>query len=1736
MKKRIFIFLTLLIACFGLFSVISNNKVTYAADEVESNPDSTVSYDLSVINVPETAIISFPVTYESAYGNEITWTVQQEQTAIQYDGVAHWMVVNRSTETDANVDVTVTVTGNGEGNFASKTFSVKVPKGITAAPSYTVNFVDNDNDDTNNLEPLTYKLGDATIDLNVIRPAANGTKVFKGWYTTEDFKEGTKLERILVGSMENYTLYAKWEDLVVTSIEITSQPTNKTYTAQQTFDKTGLVVMAHYNDGNSEDVTSVAEYSKTVLHVGDESVVVSFGNKTAIITGIDVNPITFDLGGITFESASKVYNGKAQSIDYSGELPEGLSAEVQGSATNVSEGEVNINLVFSVTAEGYENYPNDYEVPATKTVQLTITKATNNVVSEPVLEGWTYGSVANTPSASATFGEIKYTYSTTVDGGYTETVPTNAGTYYVKASVADTENYKGAEATKEFTIGKKALTLTTDPQTIKISEAEELTWEFTPTGLVDGDNLASIIGNTITAKYYIDEVETALMAGKTYEVRFTGTTYENYEITINNSSLSISKEDLYFAYENFENVVYDGSNKMFSVKAYAENGVTDILIDDAEISIKLDDSNFTGATEAGIYTVVVSIDSPSYGTLSETKSFEIEKATIDLSHVTLTGGTVKYTGSNQAIKVVGLDNEKVNVVYNITEAINVNTYNFTATFSSNDNNYKVNVESLNATLVIEKASNAISGLTIAGWTYGEYDAEENKPSASATFGTVVYTYSNALEGDYTSEVPTNVGTYYVKASVEGNDNYEGAVDTKSFEIGKATIDLSHVTLTGGTVKYTGSNQAIKVVGLDNEKVNVVYNITEAINVNTYNFTATFSSNDNNYKVNVESLNATLVIEKASNAISGLTIAGWTYGEYDAEENKPSASATFGTVVYTYSNALEGDYTSEVPTNVGTYYVKASVEGNDNYEGAVDTKSFEIAQKVLTQGNVQITVLGSDYNTSVSSTLKPGVTVMYGEKEITTYDELVYTYADESKVGQAKITITFNGNYSGTVYAYFEVTKYGQAGVDAQGLPTINNEADLLAASPLPKTIGEGTVKSNVTWRSSNTAVAINPETGIITINKAPLTEDTTVTLTALVTYGETSAYTATYEIVITKAPDSETITSGNVTIVDAPYGYDIEAEEVSEENNANYITAVESNEGYEYVTAYDITMKNELGESAQPGKTVVVRIAGTFDTSKNYKVYYVNGELTEEMTLVEVTETYVSFETDHFSVYAIAVEKEEVEEEESLFDISKEYVIITYRKSSGEYHYLTNDFDTSKNRFNSSLCADMDATTALDAYIWIIEFDSKTGFYYIKSKVDNKYIASNGDDNKASYVEGENKEALLITESTEVDGAYIINSTAISTRYLELNNTSGYNYFAFYKGTQSGDLYIKEVKSLTPAEKLASDMNELSDFTYPTTEGFKSQGTYGTDFTWSVKEGSSEYFTIENGKVINVTRPAVGEDDVEVTMTVSGTLDGTSPSSVDIVVTIEALPEPIKLATPVLTVSGNVVSWDVIENAQSYAVIINGADPISVEGNSHDLSDREPSDYTVQVIAVGDGVEYVNSDGATITLTVTEPSQGGNNNPATTWTLVTNVSQLQVGDQIIIVAKDADVALSTTQNGNNRGAATVTKSDNTVSFGDDVQVLTIENGSLEGTLAFNTGSGYLYAASSSKNYLKTQTTLTEAGSWTILITDGIATIKAPSSIGRNWMRFNPNNGSPIFSCYGSGQQDIQIYKSVQSSN
>lgn len=196
-----------------------------------------------------------------------------------------------------------------------------------------------------------------------------------------------------------------------------------------------------------------------------------------------------------------------------------------------------------------------------------------------------------------------------------------------------------------------------------------------------------------------------------------------------------------------------------------------------------------------------------------------------------------------------------------------------------------------------------------------------------------------------------------------------------------------------------------------------------------------------------------------------------------------------------------------------------------------------------------------------------------------------------------------------------------------------------------------------------------------------------------------------------------------------------------------------------------------------------------------------------------------------------------------------------------------------------------------------------------------------------------------------------------------------------------------------------------------------------------------------------------------------------------------------------------------------------------------DIDGNEISDLTIN--KVDDAHKYVAVEGVSNLYKCSYCNKEFKASSTSTWELLTDVSNLKAGSRIIIVGINKEIyyALNTNQKSNNRGASEIkvtTNDDGSISFtisesaDANVQIINIVSGTKDGTFAFNVGSGYLYAANSSSNQLKTEEILSDNSSWSISVTsNGVASIIAQGTNTRNVLRFNYNNGTPLINCYSS---------------
>ena len=419
-------------------------------------------------------------------------------------------------------------------------------------------------------------------------------------------------------------------------------------------------------------------------------------------------------------------------------------------------------------------------------------------------------------------------------------------------------------------------------------------------------------------------------------------------------------------------------------------------------------------------------------------------------------------------------------------------------------------------------------LAITGWTYGE---KANTPTAEAKYGTIRYTYSNTADGTYTEEVPTNAGIYYVKATVEETADYSGLESNAvEFTILPKTINTAITQLTAPvknevpqteieTDEYTAtvvwSPEVEDKFGYD-----TVYTATITITPKT-NYTVKGIA-ENGYTVSgaetvtneADSATVTAVYSATGSYdtvdtnefTKPLEIVGWTYGD---TPNAPTATAKYGTIKYTYSTAADGEYSEIVPTDAGTYYVKAKVEETDKYTGLEsDAVEFVIGKKILTNDN--ITKIADQ--TYTGEEIKPVIEVKDGDKILVLDTDYTVAYEKNIKASEeakAKVEMISN-NYKGTLEKLFTI------------LPKTINSAIILTAP-----VKNGVPQTEIETDEYTATVAWSPEVtdkfGYSTVYTA------TITITPKANYTvkgiAENGYTVSGAQTVTNEADSATITA-----------------------------------------------------------------------------------------------------------------------------------------------------------------------------------------------------------------------------------------------------------------------------------------------------------------------------------------------------------------------------------------------------------------------------------------------------------------------------------------------------------------------------------------------------------------------------------------------------------------------------------
>lgn len=188
-------------------------------------------------------------------------------------------------------------------------------------------------------------------------------------------------------------------------------------------------------EANDYDFTGITGYDSVNKRVNRNlTIAVEKADSTVTITSEQMGK-TYDKNAVENPGVKKTGSTKDVSFAWYQKTEDDEWEKLDAAPVNVGSYKV------SASVEEDANYK---EASAEK--EFIILQATNSWDKELSIEGWTYGGKANIPEASANFGDVTFTYSNQENGEYTNAVPTNAGTWYVKAIVLETENYMGLES------------------------------------------------------------------------------------------------------------------------------------------------------------------------------------------------------------------------------------------------------------------------------------------------------------------------------------------------------------------------------------------------------------------------------------------------------------------------------------------------------------------------------------------------------------------------------------------------------------------------------------------------------------------------------------------------------------------------------------------------------------------------------------------------------------------------------------------------------------------------------------------------------------------------------------------------------------------------------------------------------------------------------------------------------------------------------------------------------------------------------------------------------------------------------------------------------------------------------------------------------------------------------------------------------------------------------------------
>ena len=626
-------------------------------------------------------------------------------------------------------------------------------------------------------------------------------------------------------------------------------------------------VNATYSLGSN--VTAIAAGNYNIAGTGTGSYT-GTGNSNWVINPA---PTSFSISPTSF-----TYNGGAQGPTITPN-PAGATYSLGGTPSATAAGSYSV----SVTANG--NYTG-----TSGAVGYTINKATASVTLSNLTK--TYN--GSPQGATVTTGPGGLSVSVTYNGS--STVPTNAGSYSVVATVTD-PNYTGSASG----------TLTINP--------EPVTFSITPSFPYNGSSQSPTITPSVGGATYSVSGTTSATAAGSYSVtaaaygNYTGTTTGTWTINASSASFSISPTSF----------TYNGSSQ----------GPT---ITPSPAGVTFGTAGTPAATAAGSYTVTATANG-SYSGTSGATPWTISKATPAGTLTWATPAAITYGTALNATQLDASSTLPGSFVYTPAAGavLNAGTQTLSVTFTPTDT---TDYTSATATVSLVVNPEPVTfTVTPVSFPYnGSSQGPTITPSpAGATFGTTGATSA------------ISVGSYSLTANATGN--FTGTSGAQGWAITKANpvitwatpaaitygtalgaTQLNATATVPGTFVYSPAAGAVLSAGA--QTLSVTFTPTDGTDYNTATQTVSLTVNPAPQTVAVTPASQTVPLGQAANFTASGSSTGYTWT--GATGTGASATQTWGAV--------------------GTYTVTVQAPASGNYAAsntATATVTVTLKQQTVT---------------------------------------------------------------------------------------------------------------------------------------------------------------------------------------------------------------------------------------------------------------------------------------------------------------------------------------------------------------------------------------------------------------------------------------------------------------------------------------------------------------------------------------------------------------------------------------------------------------------------------------------------------------------------------------------------------------------------------------------------------------------------------------------------------------------